>query len=176
MSRVLAVDLDRTLIKQDSTLMCLRVMLRKNLKQTVFLFFKLSKSEFKNFIIENTNISELKWKYNLKIKIFLQSSHANGVSIFLVTGAPDKIASAIVDDLGIFTGYYCSSDKTVLKFEKKAQLLIEIFGKENFDYIGDSFRDKQIWLNSKNCYAPKSRFTLICLFKLIYPTIKLRLI
>jgi len=175
-NKILAVDLDRTLIRQDSTLLCLRHLLRRNAFSTVKQAIKLSKIDFKNYLIENTDFAKLNWRYNKSIKEHVTSCYESGISIFLVTGAPEKIAVMIVKDLEFFAGYFCSGEEVILKYERKVELLIEKFGTRNFDYIGDSLGDRHVWRSADLCMAPKSRRHIKLLLRVLEPSIELILV
>lgn len=172
----LLVDLDKTLISQDSTVLCLRQMLRRNFWVTLTKGLILPRKEFKRYLIENVDLTKICWKYNQSVKDYIEVSLKKGSRVFLVTGSSERVARYILDDYPVFSGFYCSNEMILLKFEEKARLVNEVFGVKNFDYIGDSFRDRHVWQHANLCLAPSSRFLLKCILRLSKPPIDLKLV
>lgn len=174
--RIILVDLDRTLISQDSTLLCLMQLLKKNPWETLSKGLIGPKKKFKEFLIANAELDEIDWKYNEGVKNYIENSFKRGHQVFLFTGAPERVARHFVRDLPIFSGFYSSDSQVRLKFQEKARLANDIFGIRNYDYIADSFRDRHVWKYANICLAPKTRFLLRVILRKLNPPIDLILI
>src|SRR5262249_2947218 len=64
-----------------------------------------------------------------------------GHMVFLASASNERYVRAIADHLGVFDGWFGSSDTENLRSETKAARLVEVFGKGGFDYIGNDRAD-----------------------------------
>lgn len=83
----------------------------------------------------------------------LREAATQGREIWLATASPLPVAQAIAERLGCFKGVLSSSDDLNLKGSTKAQALAERFGKNGFDYIGDSTADIPVWAQARKAYV-----------------------
>lgn len=145
--KILVCDLDGTLIKTDILLESILILIRN---KPLFLFILpiwllSSRSKFKSQIFSHTNIKVELLPYNQDVINFLKNEKAKGRKLILATASFSEIAIQVSDYLGIFDQVFGSNDKINLKSTNKANLLIEKFGDKNFDYIGDSKADINVW-------------------------------
>lgn len=87
----------------------------------------------------------------------LREAAIQGREIWLATASPLPVAQAIAERLGCFKGVLSSSDDLNLKGSTKAQALAERFGKNGFDYIGDSTADIPVWAQARKAYVYGSK-------------------
>ena len=139
----LCVDLDGTLVKSDTLVDSLLVLLRTR----PALVFKLpgrllhGKAAFKATVTESISLDVAHLPYNHVLLRFLQQEHAQGRTIFLVTGADSALASRVAAHLGIFSGVLGSDGVTNLTGNKKLNSLRGCLGSGAFDYIGNGTPD-----------------------------------
>jgi hypothetical protein len=74
--------------------------------------------------------------------------HKMGLPLYLVTGAPEKIARYVADRVGLFTDVWSSSARYNLVGRRKGALLRHRFGPFGYTYIGDSWKDQAVWKTS----------------------------
>ena len=144
-------DLDGTLIKSDLFLESLLIYIKSNFFLIFNLVYQLlfNKLIFKAFITHRFPVNGKKIPINQELLDWLKLKKESGVDVFLVTGATKNSYEAIKDRLMKFTGVYTSTTQVNLTGANKANFLIEKFGKEKFDYIGNSIVDFSIWKYSR---------------------------
>lgn len=88
-----------------------------------------------------------------EVVAFLRAEHDRGRKIYLVTAADQTLAEKVASHLGVFHGVLASDGRLNLKGRAKAQRLVELFGREGFDYAGDHQADLPVWDASRNAIA-----------------------
>jgi 4-hydroxybenzoate polyprenyltransferase/phosphoserine phosphatase len=141
--RPLCVDLDGTLVKSDTLVDSLLVLVRTH----PALLFALpghllrGKAEFKAFVTSHVTLDVAHLPYNRKVLQFLHEEHAQARPIYLVTGANERLARRIADHLGVFSGVL-ASDRTVnLTGSRKLDRLRAKLDNSAYDYIGNDVPD-----------------------------------
>ncbi len=141
--RPLCVDLDGTLVKSDTLVDSLLVLLRTR----PALAFKLpgrllhGKAPFKAFLSESVSLDVAHLPYNRNLLQFLHDERARGRDLYLATGADLRLGRRVADHLGIFTGVLGSDGSTNLTGEKKLDNLRSRLHSAAFDYIGNDSPD-----------------------------------
>jgi 4-hydroxybenzoate polyprenyltransferase/phosphoserine phosphatase len=141
--RPLSVDLDGTLVRSDTLIDSLLVLVRNR----PALVFKLpgrvlhGKAAFKAFVTESISLDVAHLPYNQTLLQFLQREHASGRDLYLATGADLRLARRVADHLGIFAGVLGSDGVTNLTGNKKLDTLHGRLGSSGFDYIGNDTPD-----------------------------------
>jgi 4-hydroxybenzoate polyprenyltransferase len=139
----LCVDLDGTLVKSDTLVDSLLVLLRTRPQLALRLPGKLlhGKAAFKAYVSASVSLDVAYLPYNRKLLKFLQQERAQGRALYLATGADGSIAQRVAAHLGIFTGVLGSDGVTNLTGSKKLDRLRTRLGSETFDYIGNARPD-----------------------------------
>ena len=141
--RPLCVDLDGSLVKSDTLVDSLLVLLRTH----PALVFKLpgrllkGKAAFKAFVAESVTLDAAHLPYNRALLQFLLEQHARGRDLYLATGADVHLARRVADHLGIFTAVLASDGSTNLTGNNKLDLLRRRLHSAPFDYIGNDTPD-----------------------------------
>lgn len=139
----LCVDLDGTLVKSDTLIDSLLVLLRMR----PMLAFKLpgrllhGKAAFKSFLSESITLDVAHLPYNRKVLQFLQQERVQGRPIYLATGADLALANRVAAHLGTFTGVLGSDGTTNLTGANKLASLRTRLNSQAFDYIGNDTPD-----------------------------------
>ena len=142
-SKPLCVDLDGTLIKSDTLVDSLLVLVRSHPRLLLQLPGTLlrGKAAFKAFVTSHVELDVLHLPYNRKLLHFLQQERARGRELYLATGADLRLAERVAQHLGIFNGVLGSDGVTNLTGQKKLAILHDRFGQDGFAYIGNSTAD-----------------------------------
>jgi len=146
-SRVIAVDLDGTLVRTDTLYESVLLVVR----QTFLLIFSLpfwllqGKAAFKSKIAERISLNAALLPYNQALIDWLKEQKANDKKIVLTTAADQRIANAVAHYVGIFDEVLGSDGKTNNASAHKARLLDERFGPKSWDYVGNSKADLVVW-------------------------------
>lgn len=147
----LIVDLDGTLIHSDT----LHEALLKAIRNKPYLFFYFpiwllrGKAEFKNRLFKCVDIDVTLLPYNYSLVIWLRSQRDLGRKLILCTATDLSIANSIATHLGLFDAVMATDENVNLAGENKASALVRAYGKNSFDYAGNSSADFAVWRQSK---------------------------
>ena len=150
----ICIDLDGTLVKEH-TLWHLNLPWDWSLGKKLFPpLWPLIKSKMANAC----DLNQTKWTYHALLIKQLQHWHEEGAHLYLVTGAPEKIAQHVADQIGLFSDVWASSGAHNLVGGHKASHLCHQFGAYGYTYVGDSWKDCAVWKTSKDIItvAPKN--------------------
>lgn len=144
---VLVVDLDGTLLQSD--------MLHESFWSAVgrdwrSLFFSLSalfrgKAALKSYLQKQAEMDASTLPYDEIVVAYVRDYRAKGGRTALVTASNQTIADYIAKHLKIFDYVHGSSETENLKGANKATFLIKRFGRETFQYMGDTPADLLVW-------------------------------
>ena len=177
LSCAIFVDLDRTLIKQDSTMECLRQVLKsKSVSDIIKIVIssRLNLAKIKNEVIRNSNISSIAWSYNFNLLRHLEDLRTSGRKIYLITASSTHVAKYFFENLDIFEAMFCSSDGKKLKGSAKYEKMSSKFGKD-FEYYGDSIHDLRVWIFTKKAHISRENYKIKFLIRLFFPWIRINL-
>jgi len=152
---VLCVDLDGTLIKSDLFLESILLLLKQRpwFLLSVLWYGLRGRSFLKRKLAAKASVCVDKLPYRLDVLDFVRSEHESGRKTLLVTAADQTLADSVAAHLGIFNEVYGSDGGVNLKGSAKAGFLAGMFGKGNFDYVGDSYADLAIWRVAQAAYV-----------------------
>lgn len=147
----LCVDLDGTLIAADALSESIMNLLRKNL----FMIFLLpiwlikGKAYLKEQVVNRTipNPEDLPFREDFIDYLRLQKS--KGRKLVLITASHQKIADKIGDHLKIFDKMVGSNIDLNVRGRFKQKYLTDLYGKNKFDYAGDSKQDLHVWQSAR---------------------------
>lgn len=143
----LAVDLDGTLIRTDVLIEGVVALLKRKPWMILFIPILLvrGKAAFKNSVASMTALNVDLLPYDEDLLKDLQKEKEGGRKLYLVTAATQSIADAVHNKLGIFDEAFGSSSNVNLSGIEKARFLCNKFGAQGFEYIGDSYKDLEVW-------------------------------
>jgi 4-hydroxybenzoate polyprenyltransferase/phosphoserine phosphatase len=144
----LCVDLDGTLIRSDLLLESLLLLVKRNalyLFLAVFWLLSRGKAGLKAEIAARVTLKPTALPYNKELLTWLKSERAQGRELWLCTAANEKLAMTIAEHLELFDGIIASDRTNNVAGQKKADRLVERFGRGGFDYCGNEARDLAIW-------------------------------
>ena len=159
----LVVDLDGTLVKTD-TLVEMIIVLLKREPQFIFLlplWLLRGRAFFKRKVGSGIRLSVDVLPYHEGLLEFLGSRRMAGQKLVLATAANKKIALAVADYLNIFSEVLASDGKVNLSGKEKAKVLRNRFGNKGYDYVGDSWRDIPVWRGARNVLVVSDSKTFI---------------
>lgn len=149
----LVVDLDGTLINTDLLHEAAVLLIRKN---PFYIFICVlwalkGRSYLKNKIFSLVHINPELLPYNINFLNFLKKEHEKGRKLILATASLSSNASEIAERFPIFEKVY-GTESINLKGKNKLNLLLNLFGKSKFDYIGNSNSDLVIFASARYSY------------------------
>ena len=141
--RPLCVDLDGTLVKTDTLVDALLVMVRTHSHDLVHLprWAMQGKAIFKRNVTERVALDVAHLPYNKPLLAYLEQQRGLHRNLYLATGADGALARRVADHLGIFTDVLASDGATNLTGHNKLSAFTRRFGEGGFDYIGNARAD-----------------------------------
>ena len=145
----LCVDLDGTLVKCDTLLDGLLLLLRKRPLQAwrVPLWLAGGKARLKREVANLAPLDAERLPYNAPLLRYLQEQRQAGRKVYLTTGAESALAERVAQHLKLFDGVVASDGTSNLIRQKKLALLKERFGE--FGYVGNSGADLELLQNAR---------------------------
>lgn len=175
MAYSLWVDLDRTLIKQDSTWTCLKRFRRDNGWFSLILLVlkcRFNRFEFKSKLCESVALESLIWNFDQDLIAELEIQHGKGAQIHLITGATETVARFFGKKFPFVYDIHFSSKDLNMKGLAKYQLMQgKSFG--SFDYYGDSRHDIQIWEAIGRAHFSKSNLKIYLYYKFLRKSVEI---
>ncbi len=142
-ARPLCVDLDGTLVKSDTLVDSLLLLVRSQPLQAAAapLWLTRGKAAFKAQVASRVvlDVDHLPW--NRRLLEYLAAERATGRKLYLTTGADERVAQRVADHLGLFDGVLASDGATNRTGNHKLASLQERFAGKEFDYIGNARAD-----------------------------------
>ncbi len=141
--RPLCVDLDGTLVKSDTLMDSLLVLVRNRPLDAlqVPLWLLRGKAAVKAEVGARVALDVRHLPYNRSVIEYLEMERGEGRKLYLATGADQALAQRIADHLGLFDGVLASDGKTNLTAGNKLDGLRRAFGDDGYDYIGNASPD-----------------------------------
>lgn len=141
--RPLCVDLDGTLVKSDTLVDSLLVLLRNRPEAGFGLIASLfrGKAAFKRHVTQSVSLDVVHLPYHRELRDYLEAEKAAGRTIYLATGADAELARRVAGHLGIFADVLGSDGSTNLTGQRKLESLRARLGGAGFDYIGNGTAD-----------------------------------
>jgi 4-hydroxybenzoate polyprenyltransferase/phosphoserine phosphatase len=141
--RPLCVDLDGTLVKSDTLVDSLLVLLRTHpaIALKTFRWVLDGKAALKAQVANHVSLDVAHLPYNRPLLAWLEQERGQGRRIYLTTGADARLADRIAAHLRIFDGVLASDGSTNLTGNNKLASLRAEFEGQDFDYIGNARPD-----------------------------------
>ncbi len=141
--RPLCVDLDGTLVKSDTLVDSLLLLVRTHplLALQAPLWLKGGKAALKARVSSQVQLDAVNLPYNRKLLEYLAEQRGEGRKLYLTTGADSALAHRIAEHLGIFEEVLASDGTTNLTGNNKLESLKKRFPQDGFDYIGNAMPD-----------------------------------
>jgi 4-hydroxybenzoate polyprenyltransferase len=146
----LVADVDGTLIKSDLLIESFLMLLSTKPLRAVATLASLpfGRAAFKARLADETRLDMASLPFNPECLALLKAEKLKGRKLYLASASDSKPVNALARNLGIFDGVFASDGKTNLKGSAKAKVLCAAFGEGGFDYAGDSWKDKAVWLKA----------------------------
>lgn len=151
----LVVDLDGTLIKTDLLVEAANLFLCRQFYRFLLALVWLlqGKAIFKKHLAEEVQLDIAYLPYNEALIAWLRGERAQGRKIVLATAAHRSVAVQVAEYLELFDEVLATDNNVNLKSVKKRDRLVERYGHEGFDYVGDAWADLAVWKSSARAYV-----------------------
>lgn len=151
----LVVDLDGTLLRSDLLLETGMAFVRlkpTSLHKPLSWLVK-GKAALKEGLANATDLDVAVLPYDPAVITLIENERAKGRTIVLATASHYSIAERIADHLELFDRVLASDGDRNLSSHKKRDLLVELYGEQGFDYIGNSLDDIEVWKSAREAYV-----------------------
>lgn len=152
--RPLCIDLDRTLVREDVFQRALLSWILRGFRPWTN-FPPVNRNGLKRWIYQNTKLLSVEWHFNEEVISLICQARRDLRQVILVTGNSKEAGNFFAEKIPCFSSVLTSTDNLTLKGERKALVLQNLFGVNNFDYVGDSKRDIPVWEVSYQAYILK---------------------
>ncbi|MEL7089851.1 MAG: haloacid dehalogenase-like hydrolase, partial [Planctomycetota bacterium] len=144
-NRVLAVDLDGTLVRSDLLYETMWSGLSKRPLDTLraVLSQEGGRAGLKRRVAANADLDFTRLPYNEDVLDYVRRWRETGGRVVLVTAAEQVLADAVAAHLGLFDDVHGSDGVRNLKGAEKAAFLTETYG--TYTYMGDAAADVPVW-------------------------------
>jgi phosphoserine phosphatase len=148
---VLCVDLDGTLIYEDTLNQAMLCFIRKNpLRLALLLIWLLyGRAYLKKKIFQRVTLDPAQFSYNQNLIAWIKSEKEQGRKIILVTATDMKMARAVFEYCPLFDDVLASDGLVNLRSENKAAALNKNYGHRQYDYAGNSSADYPVWAQAR---------------------------
>ncbi|PHS68657.1 MAG: hypothetical protein COB23_08945 [Methylophaga sp.] len=179
----LCIDLDGTLIKTDSLYESLLLLLKQNPFYCIIALFWIFKSKayFKAKVAERVQLPPQSLPYNDDVIQYIQSQPSDRL-VLLITGSHISTAESIANHLKLFDEVIASDSTINMTRHNKCQYLVNRFGENSFEYVGNDMDDIFVWQSAKQVSVVsrdnqflrqiQKKFTIEKIFLLPSPSIK----
>jgi 4-hydroxybenzoate polyprenyltransferase len=150
----LIVDLDGSLLRTDSLHESVAAALVRPsvLATAVGCLARSGKAALKRHLASKAPIDVALLPVNEDVLAFIESQRLSGRPVYLATGADASVAEQVLSRFPSFEGAFSSDGRINLTGERKAELLVREFGREGFDYVGNSREDLAVWKHANRSH------------------------
>jgi 4-hydroxybenzoate polyprenyltransferase len=148
----LCIDLDGTFLQTDSLHEGLILLAKRNPFKLLNLpiWWMRGRAYLKSQVTKCVDFDVTNLPINQALFNYLEEEYRKGRQIILVTAADESVAQAVVDRFKIFSGHVSSDGTRNLSGREKVMRLEERFGRQNFDYAGNSPADLPVWAAARS--------------------------
>jgi 4-hydroxybenzoate polyprenyltransferase/phosphoserine phosphatase len=167
----LVVDLDGTLLRTDLLVESAFSKVATRPRSLIPLLRSLmqGRAAFKAAIAHDTDIDVTHLPYDERVLELIRDAKASGRPVYLASASNERYVRAVVKHLGLFDGWYASTDTENLESVAKARKLAGVFEDKGFDYIGNGRADLAVWSAARRCFAVDPSAEIRRRLKLIDP-------
>ncbi len=161
-TRTIAVDLDGTLVRSDLLVESVFLLLRYQ----PLLFFRAlawlfrGKAYFKRRVADIATPALETLPYNMPLVEWLRVQKAGGARLVLATASEVRLAQGIAQHLGIFDDVL-GTEGANLASSNKRLALVERYGEQGFEYVGNSRADLKVWPAASRVHVVNPEFNVL---------------
>ncbi|MCH4547406.1 UbiA family prenyltransferase [Rhizobium sp. WYCCWR 11279] len=154
----LVVDLDGTLVRSDLLIETAFSELSRRPYSIVDLTRALygGKACLKHRLSQPADFDPSILPYDAEVLNVIKAAREKGHSVYLASATHERLVRAVAEHLGLFTGWFATSETTNCAAEVKAKKLVAAFGEGGFDYIGNDEADLPVWRHAAKSYAVRT--------------------
>lgn len=153
--RPLVVDLDGTLIRSDLLIEAAFSELGRRPHSVVQMLMAMreGKSALKHHLSVPEGFDPALLPYDAVVLKYIRDARDMGRPVYLASASHERLVSAVADHLGLFDGWFATTETSNCSGRVKAQMLVDAFGDKQFDYIGNDKADLEVWPHAAKALA-----------------------
>ena len=146
-NRPLALDIDGTFLKTDMLFECFWAGLSRAPWKTLKVAVRHmgDPAKLKHELAGLANLRTDLLPVNQPVAALAEQAKAQGREVVLASASDQELVKRLASENGLSARVIASDGVTNMKGSKKADALVDAFGKGGFDYAGDSRADRKIW-------------------------------
>jgi 4-hydroxybenzoate polyprenyltransferase/phosphoserine phosphatase len=154
-ARPLVVDLDGTLVRSDLLIETAFAALGRDPLSVFDMIRALvrGKAPLKHYVANLGEFDPTLLPYDEVVVSLIRKASSEGRATYLVSASNERLVRAVVEHLGLFTGWFASEEANNLSGKAKAERLVREFGEHGFDYIGNAAPDLAVWARAAKAIA-----------------------
>ena len=163
-NKILFVDLDGTLIKEDLSILAFSHSLKNYPLRTLFyllVFLFRGKPYLKRKISKNFDIPFKNLTFNEAAFDFIREVKNRHRVVYLISGSHQILVNQIGEYLNIFFESFGTRDNFNMVGDNKVRFIKENLKIHDFDYLGNSHKDLPIWKYTKRAIYTNASQELI---------------
>ena len=163
-NKILFVDLDGTLIKEDLSNLAFSHSLKNYPLRTLFyllVFLFRGKPYLKRKISKNFDIPFKNLTFNAAAFDFIREVKNRHRAVYLISGSHQLLVDQIAKYLNIFFESFGTRDNFNMVGDNKVRFIKENLKIHDFDYLGNSHKDLPIWKYTKRAIYTNASQELI---------------
>jgi len=151
----LVIDLDGTLLRSDLLLETGMAFVRSNPLQVLkpFSWLAKGKATLKAGLANMVHIDVATLPYDSTVIELIESERRSGRKVVLATASHHTLAERIAEHLQLFDEVFATRADCNLSAQRKRDLLVERYGAQGFDYVGNSHDDFCVWDAARKAYV-----------------------
>jgi 4-hydroxybenzoate polyprenyltransferase/phosphoserine phosphatase len=151
----LVVDLDGTLVQTDLLVESLFAYVGGHPIRLLSLAsaFSRGRAPLKAEIARLAALNPAQLPYDERVLSLIREARGKGGEIFLASASNERLVRDVAGHLGLFRGWFASTDSENLSSSMRAKRLVEVFGEKGFDYVGNDRADLSVWSSANRCLA-----------------------
>lgn len=160
----LAVDLDGSLVKQDTSWLLAKQFAARgplSCAQLAVWFLAGARPHLKAKLCEREALNVSSLLVHATLLDYLREQKQKGRRLVLATGTNEKIANQVADHFGLFEAVFASDAVTNLTGVHKAQRLCKEFGDKGFSYVGNTWIDLHVWKHASSAVIVSDSAALV---------------
>jgi hypothetical protein len=131
------------------------------MKRKPLLWLARGKTVLKTELAQRVSIDVAALPYNTTVLDWLRVEKQNRRRLVLATASHRLLADQVAKHLALFDEVLATEGDTNLKSTAKAQALVERFGEDGFDYVGNDWPDLQVWQKASVAHVVNASTALL---------------
>ncbi|HZV63741.1 MAG TPA: UbiA family prenyltransferase [Telluria sp.] len=155
----LVIDLDGTLIYSDMLWEGILLFLKQRFFEAwrLPLWLLRGKAGFKQRLAAAVHFDPASLPYDQHLLAMIADQRALGRETVLATGSERRFAERVAEHLQLFDRVFATEGGLNLTSSNKAGALVEAYGEQGFDYVGNAPADIPVWKRSSTAYSVTRR-------------------